>query len=459
MNDRKDSDFTGKDEMNLVEFPVTLIDKRNNNDVKTIEISDCITGEDGKPIKREWTVTGSDKYGLPLAQDNEVLIALLKIGKEQNFKSSTIYFSKYRLLQIMGKSNYGKNYHRLEESLDRFKGVSIKAKNAFWDNRSKTYITVNFGIIDSYKLLDSTKKSDNDESIPYSFVRLNEEFFNSIDAGYIKNLDIDMFFSIKGYIAKQLFRYLDKKIYNNKKRFEIGLHKLAETHLGMFGYKYPSEIKRKLDAAHKELIDKGFLKSVEYKKSSDGLSEKVIYNFKDKKKLINKPDRKLSDKKKLNSPDIVKTEENTDEMLEAILKIGVTKSVAKSIAGKYPHEQIKFQIEVLPFRKPKEPAALLIKAIKENWAPPAEFTEMIESAKKAKAYEEKIKKEQEKKEDIRRQIEDYIAGLSETEKAELIEEATEMAMLEGDKLFGRLGLPPHILQSYMFVKVKEKLNL
>ena len=141
------------------------------------------------------------------------------------------------------------------------------------------------------------------------------------------------------------------------------------------------------------------------------------------------------------------------------MKIGVTESVAKSIAVKYPHEQIKFQIEVLPFRKPKEPAALLIKAIKENWAPPAEFTKMIESAKKAKAYEEKIRKEEEKEEDIRRQVEDYIAGLSETEKAKLTEEAMEMAMLEGNKLFGRMGLPPHVIQSYRFLKVKEKLNL
>lgn len=459
MNDRKDSDFTGKDEMNLVEFPITLLDQRNNKNIKTIEVSDHITGEDGKPMKREWTVTGSGKYGLPLAQDNEVLIALLKIGKEQDFESSTIHFSKYRLLKIMGWGNQGKNYHRLEESLDRFKGVSIKAKNAFWDNRSKTYITVNFGIIDSYKLLDSTKKLDNDESIPYSYARLNEEFFNSIEAGYIKNLDIDMFFTIKGYIAKQLFRYLDKKIYNNKKRFEIGLYKLAETHLGMFGYKYPSEIKRKLDSAHKELISKGFLKSVEYKKTSDGLSEKIIYSFVNKKTAFNKVNTKKlpAIEEKQDSPNVDEGEEV--KILKAMLEIGATEAVAKSIINSHSHEDIKFQIEVLPFRKPKEPAAMLVRSIRENWAPPTEFTETIESAKKANAQKNKIEEAERKEEACRQNIENYINNLSEDELTKLTEEARERAMREGSNFLGKTGLAPHIIESYIFILAKEKLNM
>lgn len=458
MNDRKNSDLTGKDEMNLVEFPITLLDQRNNKNIKTIEISDYITGKDGKPMKREWTVTGSNKYGLPLAQDNEVLIALLKIGKEQDFESSTIYFSKYRLLKIMGWSNQGKNYHRLEESLDRFKGVSIKAKNAFWDNRSKTYITVNFGIIDSYVLLDSTKKLDNDESIPYSYARLNEDFFKSIEAGYIKNLDIEMFFAIKGCIAKQLFRYLDKKIYDNKKSFEIGLYKLAETHLGMFGCKYPSEIKRKLDSAHKELIGKGFLKSVEYKKTSDGLSEKIVYTFAHKKTAINNSDnKKLPAEEKHDSQNIKESEEV--KLLKAMLKVGATEGVAKSLISEYPHGHIKFQIKVLPFRKPKEPAAMLIRSIRENWAPPAEYTEMIESAKKTNAQKSKMEETKRKEEASRQKIEAYIKSLSGEELTNLTEEARERAMREGSNFFGKTGLAPHIIESYLFILVKEKLSM
>lgn len=62
----------GKDEMNLVEYPITLLSKRHESKTKTIEFSDTITGDGGKLIKREWIVTGSDKYGLPLAQYNDV---------------------------------------------------------------------------------------------------------------------------------------------------------------------------------------------------------------------------------------------------------------------------------------------------------------------------------------------------------------------------------------------------
>ncbi len=59
----------------------------------SLQISDTIISEGGKPIKREWIVTGSDKFGLPLAADNDLLMAILAIGKENNFKTQTLKFS------------------------------------------------------------------------------------------------------------------------------------------------------------------------------------------------------------------------------------------------------------------------------------------------------------------------------------------------------------------------------
>ena len=55
--------ITSKDEMNLVEFPFILLSKRNE-DQKTIEFTDWTTAN-GETAKREWIVTGSDKFGLP----------------------------------------------------------------------------------------------------------------------------------------------------------------------------------------------------------------------------------------------------------------------------------------------------------------------------------------------------------------------------------------------------------
>ncbi len=75
----------GKDEMNLVEFPITLLSKRDLKKVKTLEFSDTIYGEGNKIMKREWIVTGSDKFGLPLADDNDVLLCYITDRKRNRF--------------------------------------------------------------------------------------------------------------------------------------------------------------------------------------------------------------------------------------------------------------------------------------------------------------------------------------------------------------------------------------
>lgn len=144
--------ITSKDEMNLAEFPFTLLSKRNENR-ETIEFTDWIN-VNGKAVKREWIVTGSDKYGLPTASDQELYIALMKVSKDIDFQSRRIPIVRYQLAKLMGWGLDGKSYERIEQGLDRLSGVRIKAKNAFWDNEKKKYVTVNFGIIDDYYLYD-----------------------------------------------------------------------------------------------------------------------------------------------------------------------------------------------------------------------------------------------------------------------------------------------------------------
>ncbi len=284
----------GKDEMNLTEFPISLLTKERRKSEKTIKFSDTITGHKGQSITREWIVTGSNEFGLPLAQDNDVLLALLAIGKEQGFTGPKIYFSSFRLLNILRWGTDGRAYKRMEEALDRLCGVRVKADHAFYDNIKKGYHTVNFGIIDSYDLFDSPgRKKLNQEGFPFSYVVLNSTFFQSIQAGYIKNLDLKTYFEIESSIAKRLYRYLDKKAYCNQ-YFEINLFTLAESHIGLTKTKYASHIKEKLDSPHEELVKIGFLKSAGYQKTSDGNSEKVIYTFAEKKvqKVLPPPQKK-----------------------------------------------------------------------------------------------------------------------------------------------------------------------
>jgi hypothetical protein len=71
----------GKDEMNLAEFPFALLSDKGKA-VKTLQFSDTITGTGGKLVARRWTITASDKFGMPTRDDEKVYVALMQITKE-----------------------------------------------------------------------------------------------------------------------------------------------------------------------------------------------------------------------------------------------------------------------------------------------------------------------------------------------------------------------------------------
>ena len=46
-----------RDEMNLAEFPLTVLSKRSDPSVKTLEFSDSVKGKNGDVINRKWIMT------------------------------------------------------------------------------------------------------------------------------------------------------------------------------------------------------------------------------------------------------------------------------------------------------------------------------------------------------------------------------------------------------------------
>jgi hypothetical protein len=442
----------GKDEMNLVEFPITLLAKRHSTESKTMKFSDNIIGENNKTIKREWVVTGSDEFGLPLAPDNDVLLGLLYLGKGQGLHSPTIHFSRYKLCRIMGWTDKGPNYKRIEEALKRLHGMRIYAKNAFWDNERKGYVTLGFGIIDSFALFDSSRQSSQ-ESLPLSSVDLNKYLYQSIKDGYIKSLDISVYFKLKSAITKRLYRYLDKKRYDGKRKFEINLFALAYVHLGFDDetYKYSSKIREKLDPAHEELIEVGFLKSAEYQKTADGSSEKIIYTFGKKAELP-----EACDIEKEGAEGVTAGEE---QLLGKLVHAGITRTVAEQIMREYAREDIMAQIRALPFRKAEDPAAVLVSSILNKWNIPAACQEKAKKEKEKDAEKEQREEEDREKAERRGKIEKYLAAQSRDEQVELIGEARELARAEGGAYFKDKEIPQYMLNAYMHMVVEKRLGL
>ncbi|MBC7319246.1 replication initiator protein A, partial [bacterium] len=241
-----------KEEMNLVEYPFQYLSFKVPPIVKTVEWHGETVTKDGVVRQASWIVTGSDKYGLPRYDDKDVLLALLYFWKEQGFQSQVLRVdSILDVVKVLHWTVSGNSYKKLDESLSRLVGITIKAIYSFWDNRIKDYLPIKaFHLLDNY----SFEKIGHKTSL---IVKASDEFWESIKSGYIKTLDLEFYLSLKEPLLKALYSYLDKKAYQNEE-FTIDIMKLAE-HLGMSLNRGLKRIKYDIRTAADVLVSRGFL--------------------------------------------------------------------------------------------------------------------------------------------------------------------------------------------------------
>lgn len=369
----------GRDEMNLAEFPFALLTHRVPHGKDTITFTDIITGKEGNRIAREWVITGSEAYGLPVAGDEEVYVALMEVTEDYNFESPKVPITRYDLLRRMDWPHDGHSYRRVQDSLNRLMGVSIVATNSFWDNDAKRYVDEAFHILEGYRLYD--EKPGRSDTTPQSYIVWNPTLFSSFQAGNIKQLDTELYFSLKTPLARRLFRYLDKKRYDGKATYRIRLKKLAFEKLGMSRNYYPSQIKRELERAHEELKEKGCIKDFSYyEPKRRGAEELVIYRFAPRKWDKSPYQRQL------------KAAED-DSVFGDLVALGVTSNVARELVANYSEHYInrwtsycrhKLSQGWLPH---ESPAAWVVAAIRsEDWVIPEWFQTEEEAARDAAQF-------------------------------------------------------------------------
>src|SRR3954454_14734210 len=139
-----------KDEMNLAEFPIALLTDRVPKGLKTIESRDEFFDERTKKvIVRRRVITASDKYGLPTAKDDEVILGLIQLTREaNNFTERTVIFSRGELIDLLRWPHKGQSYKRLALSLDRWTSVFLSYEKAWYDKARKSWVDEKFHVID-----------------------------------------------------------------------------------------------------------------------------------------------------------------------------------------------------------------------------------------------------------------------------------------------------------------------
>lgn len=257
----RSSTETGIDELNLCEFPLASISDRHLDRRKTVVFEEEIFDRvERRQVTRRLTLSGSDRYGLPTAKDDDVLLACIQLSKLQNFRSPQVSFSRYELLKMLRWPDESKNYSRLTNALRRWKGLAIFSDRAFYDFGQKSWVNRDFGVFDSLYIYH---REMNQAGLISSLSRFtwNEVFFNSFQSGYLKTIDWGLYTCLESAISKRLYRFLDKRFYHSGS-IEVDLKDLAFNRIGLSNEYNVAQIKRTLMRGVSELEAKWGLKAL-----------------------------------------------------------------------------------------------------------------------------------------------------------------------------------------------------
>lgn len=377
----------GRDELNLAEFPLCALAHRLRPDQKTLEFEDRVWDERrGDTITRRLLITGSDAYGLPTALDDEVLLGLIQITKLSEFVNRAVRFTRYQLIQLLGWRNESKSYERIEASLNRWTGVTLYYRNAWWNKARECWVDEKFHVLDNVRLFhrESANSWAEVEGGCSVFV-WNDVIFRNFQAGNLKSLDFDFFRELRSAIARRLYRFLDKRFFRSA-RCEFDLREFACEHAGLSRNYDTANLKRKLSGGIAELEQRGFLAP--------------LSNGERFSKVCSGRWRVAFERGKGPYPAGLPTPldggrpegSEAEGLVTALTERGVSVAAANEAVRKHAADQIKAQIDVFDWmvarRDPKvskNPPGFLVSAIKRGYVPPQEFAKELDQARAAEA--------------------------------------------------------------------------
>jgi hypothetical protein len=191
------------------------------------------------------------RFGLLTTEDQKVLYALLKLWEDAG-RPEILYFS-LRQLALTLKRSWGKQQREdLKRSLDRLASTSLTWDQAFYDSRTKKFLSVEdkFRIIDRLRVVH---RSDSKTTKTDCEVQFHEITLANLRNFHTRPVLLDTVLSFESGVAQLLYRYADPLLFAVPKitRKSVGL--FADLGLDAPSYRKKAERRRLLERALKEL--------------------------------------------------------------------------------------------------------------------------------------------------------------------------------------------------------------
>lgn len=222
-------------------------------------------------------VAVSEHGGVPHGLDNDVSLALIALYQDAGCpEDGTIITTAYRILTAIGWDTSGHYYQALKESLERLATATFTASEAW--RSGKRWTTVKFRYIDR---LEYTSEDDRLGLSGQSVlkIRLAREIVDSIRDKYLKPLDLQLLTSLERPLTRALYRLLDAQRVlpdgGEVMQFRVNIVEWAKA--CKIVDQTPTRVRRTLEGAHVELVERGYLNEVRYE--GRGAKQEIVYVF------------------------------------------------------------------------------------------------------------------------------------------------------------------------------------
>lgn len=241
-------------------------------------------------------------HTVPHGLDADVVFGLLTSYELQGRPADRFLQLRLDLLcQYIGLQPGGQIYPRLRQSLERLTHTTFYAESCWGEERNGTWKwqSKTFRIVDSLTFKgEGAAQADTHrfQATTEVEVSLGREILHSIGLGHTRHLDLEFYWSLSSPLTRLLYRVIEEqKALCSGKTFVIDLKSWGE-HLGLRELVQggaregkwevpatrvfePRRIRRALDPAHSELLQRGYFKDVTYLGSA--AKQRVLYTFGD----------------------------------------------------------------------------------------------------------------------------------------------------------------------------------
>ena len=340
-------------EVNLEEAPLFMFKRRERREDST-EAWNTILTKEGNRLEQYWKITAHRDFGLPGPLDQDVFVAVMTVVSRRGGipLDGRISFTLYELIEILGKTHAGKNYDDLRESLDRLSETSIYAENAFYSKEDEDFRSHRFRM---WSVHFSRKKRKGRGSEHHT-LRFDDILVRSYNSSYLKSLDSDFYYGLRRSLARSLYKLIDVKR-KDALSWSVGLEGLRQLLSMPESYKYPSAIKRQLDPAHRELVERGFLTRADFEERGRGPAKTNLVRYRVSQKFVRERSRP--------TPELT---DNDRYAIDALVANGVWPQTAQELVVKQGAGHCLHYVEALPYQEGiKNPAGWLKTHIENAW--------------------------------------------------------------------------------------------